>query len=182
MQLIYTARLRKYKHADEHALTRRRLTEEFGLGDNPDVLFSFADALYAQFRWADCFLITSRCVVLLAYRKERKKLINQPTNEFSFSFFYVQDPGSSSSPRINDALARSRHVSPLAPPLKTVHARSRIGRSRTGEPCKLVYSWSVVSCLGEVGAGEAVFQVSALWRIGRGRIFIYLPGFLVKRR
>jgi anaphase-promoting complex subunit 6 len=63
VKLIYTARLRKYKHADEHALTRRRLVDEFGLSDNPDVLFSFADALYAHFRWADCFAITSRCVL-----------------------------------------------------------------------------------------------------------------------
>jgi anaphase-promoting complex subunit 6 len=62
VQLIYTARLRKYKHAAEHALTRQRLVEEYGLGDNPDVLFSFADALYAGFRWADCFAITSRFV------------------------------------------------------------------------------------------------------------------------
>nr|GAT60873.1 predicted protein [Mycena chlorophos] len=60
VQLIYTARLRKYKHATEHALTRQRLVEEYGLGDNPDVLFSFADALYTQFRWADCFAITTR--------------------------------------------------------------------------------------------------------------------------
>ncbi|KAF9059802.1 hypothetical protein BDP27DRAFT_1340749 [Rhodocollybia butyracea] len=55
IQLIYTTRLRKYKHAEEHALTRQRLVEEYGLGDNPDVLFSFADALYANFRWSDCF-------------------------------------------------------------------------------------------------------------------------------
>lgn len=60
MRLIYTSRLRKYKHAEEHALTRRRLVKEFGLSDNPDVLFSFADALYAQFRWSDCYAITSR--------------------------------------------------------------------------------------------------------------------------
>jgi anaphase-promoting complex subunit 6 len=67
VQLIYTARLRKYKHAEEHALTRRRLADEFGLSDNPDVLFSFADALYAQFRWADCFTITSRYPVIPLY-------------------------------------------------------------------------------------------------------------------
>lgn len=60
VQLIYTARLRKYSHATEHALTRQRLVDEYGLGDNPDVLFSFADALYAGFRWADCFAITTR--------------------------------------------------------------------------------------------------------------------------
>ena len=62
VQLIYTARLRKHKHATEHALTRQRLVEEYGLGDNPDVLYSFADSLYASFRFADCFVITSRFV------------------------------------------------------------------------------------------------------------------------
>ncbi|KAJ6494696.1 cell division control protein 16 [Mycena vitilis] len=66
VQLIYTARLRKYKHAAEHALTRQRLVEEYGLGDNPDVLFSFADALYAGFRWADCFAITTRILGLVS--------------------------------------------------------------------------------------------------------------------
>lgn len=34
--------------------------DDYGLGDNPDVLCSFADALYVSFRWADCFAITSR--------------------------------------------------------------------------------------------------------------------------
>jgi len=43
-------------------MARQRLVEEFGLGDNPDVLYSFADALYTNFRWADCFVITTRCV------------------------------------------------------------------------------------------------------------------------
>jgi hypothetical protein len=38
---------------------------KYGLGDNPDVLFSFADALYAGFRWADCFAITERSVLTL---------------------------------------------------------------------------------------------------------------------
>ncbi|KAH0585019.1 hypothetical protein H2248_008288 [Termitomyces sp. 'cryptogamus'] len=66
VQLIYTCRLRKYKHAAEHALTRQRLVEEYDLGDNPDVLYSFADALYADFRWADCFVITSRILGLVS--------------------------------------------------------------------------------------------------------------------
>ena len=57
---MYTSQLRKYKHAEEHALTRQRLVEDYQLPDNPDVLYSFADALYTQLRWADCFLITSR--------------------------------------------------------------------------------------------------------------------------
>jgi anaphase-promoting complex subunit 6 len=64
IRLIYTARLRKYHHPVEHQLARTKLVEEFGLGDNPDVLFSFADALYAGFRWADCFAVTDRCLYL----------------------------------------------------------------------------------------------------------------------
>ena len=64
VRLIYTARLRKYTHAEEHALARRKLADEYGLSDNPDVLFSFADALYSQFRWEDCFAVTSRSVII----------------------------------------------------------------------------------------------------------------------
>ncbi|EKM78129.1 hypothetical protein AGABI1DRAFT_61147 [Agaricus bisporus var. burnettii JB137-S8] len=66
VQLIYTTRLRKYKHVKEHALTRQKLVDNYGLSDNPDVLFSFADALYTNFRWADCFTITSRILGLVS--------------------------------------------------------------------------------------------------------------------
>ena len=65
VRLAYQSRLRKYKHTDEHALIRKRLVDDYGLGDNPDVLFSFADALYTQLRWADCFAVTSRYAVLV---------------------------------------------------------------------------------------------------------------------
>ncbi|KAL4062109.1 hypothetical protein V8B97DRAFT_2041620 [Scleroderma yunnanense] len=67
IQLMYTSRLRKYKHAEEHALTRQRLVEDYQLPDNPDVLYSFADALYTQHRWADCFAITSRILELVSF-------------------------------------------------------------------------------------------------------------------
>ncbi|KAF9234137.1 hypothetical protein BU15DRAFT_90109 [Melanogaster broomeanus] len=67
IQLMYTSRLRKYRHAEEHALTRQRLVEDFNLPDNPDVLYSFADALFTQLRWADCFVITSRILDLVAF-------------------------------------------------------------------------------------------------------------------
>ena len=60
VRLMYLSRLRKYKHAEDHESVRRRLVQEYGLGDNPDVLFSFADALYTQLRWADCYAVTSR--------------------------------------------------------------------------------------------------------------------------
>ncbi|KJA22947.1 hypothetical protein HYPSUDRAFT_77168 [Hypholoma sublateritium FD-334 SS-4] len=74
VQLIYTSRLRKYKHATEHALTRQRLVDEYGLGDNPDVLYSFADALYSNFRWADCFTITTRILSLVAIHDQSMPL------------------------------------------------------------------------------------------------------------
>ncbi|KAG6828887.1 hypothetical protein H0H92_006444 [Tricholoma furcatifolium] len=66
VRMIYTCRLRKYKNTVEHALTRQRLVEEYNLGDNPDVLYSFADALYSGFRWADCLVITSRVLDLVS--------------------------------------------------------------------------------------------------------------------
>jgi anaphase-promoting complex subunit 6 len=66
VQLIYTARLRKNKHTAEHGLAHQRLVEEYGLGDNPDVLFSFAEALYARFCWSDCFAITTRILGLVS--------------------------------------------------------------------------------------------------------------------
>ncbi|KAF8273363.1 hypothetical protein EI94DRAFT_1716538 [Lactarius quietus] len=50
VRLVYTSRLRKYKHSTEHALTRRRLVEEFGLSDNPTY----------------CYAITSRILGLVA--------------------------------------------------------------------------------------------------------------------
>lgn len=67
IQLMYTSRLRKYKHAEAHALTRQRLVEDYGLSDNPDVLYSFADALFTQRRWADCYVITTRILELVTF-------------------------------------------------------------------------------------------------------------------
>ncbi|SJL04405.1 uncharacterized protein ARMOST_07771 [Armillaria ostoyae] len=66
VRLMYTTRLRKYKHTEEHALARQKLVEQYHLGDNPDVLFSFADSLYLSFRWHDCFTITSRILSLIS--------------------------------------------------------------------------------------------------------------------
>ncbi|KAF9507486.1 hypothetical protein BS47DRAFT_1321216 [Hydnum rufescens UP504] len=57
---IYTVRLRKHKHLDDMAVARHRLSTEYGMTDNADVLHGFAEALFAQYRYADCFAITSR--------------------------------------------------------------------------------------------------------------------------
>jgi hypothetical protein len=52
--------LLKLKHLDEMAVARNRLIKEYGMTDNADLLYGFADALFAQYRYADCFAITSR--------------------------------------------------------------------------------------------------------------------------
>lgn len=41
---------------------RERLSKDYELGDDPDVLFSRADELYTALRFADCFAVTSRIV------------------------------------------------------------------------------------------------------------------------
>jgi len=64
VRLMYISRMSKYdEHVQEHAVARQRLVEEFGLADNPDVLYTFADALYAACRWSDCLAMTTRWVV-----------------------------------------------------------------------------------------------------------------------
>ncbi|KZS94278.1 TPR-like protein, partial [Sistotremastrum niveocremeum HHB9708] len=65
VKLIYVSRLKKYKHIEEQAEARRRLVEDYRLMDNPDILHAFADALYVQFRWQDCYTITSRILDLV---------------------------------------------------------------------------------------------------------------------
>ncbi|KIO34707.1 hypothetical protein M407DRAFT_63985 [Tulasnella calospora MUT 4182] len=60
VRLVYTIRLKKEKHVAEMALARQRLVEEYGMGENPDVLFAFAESMYAQYRWEDAFAITAR--------------------------------------------------------------------------------------------------------------------------
>ena len=60
VRLIYTSRLRKYKHQAAHALAREKLVRDYGLRDNPDILWAFADELYVQGRWRDCIVVTSR--------------------------------------------------------------------------------------------------------------------------
>ncbi|KAL8286853.1 hypothetical protein RQP46_003859 [Phenoliferia psychrophenolica] len=50
VRMMYTVRLKKIKHRDEMRTARRRLTEEYNLGDDPDVLFGLADELYTGMR------------------------------------------------------------------------------------------------------------------------------------
>ncbi|KAG9024750.1 anaphase promoting complex subunit cdc16 [Tulasnella sp. JGI-2019a] len=60
VRLVYTIRLKKEKNIPEMALARQRLVEDYDMRENPDVLFAFAESFYAQYRWEDAFVITSR--------------------------------------------------------------------------------------------------------------------------
>ncbi|CAE6461847.1 unnamed protein product [Rhizoctonia solani] len=55
-----------FKHHTEIEAARKKLMEEYNLAENPDVMFGHADSLYAEYRWADCFAITSRILDLEA--------------------------------------------------------------------------------------------------------------------
>ncbi|GAA98873.1 uncharacterized protein L969DRAFT_88912 [Mixia osmundae IAM 14324] len=63
-RMMYTVRLKKYKHKAEIAQCRQRLAQEYGLADDPDVLFGLADTLYAASLWQDCYEVTSRTLDL----------------------------------------------------------------------------------------------------------------------
>ncbi|GAA6010469.1 hypothetical protein JCM11491_006953 [Sporobolomyces phaffii] len=51
-------------HNREIAVARKRLKEDYALGEDPDVLFSLADELYSGMRYGECFKVTSKIVKL----------------------------------------------------------------------------------------------------------------------
>ena len=51
-------------------IARQRLTQEFGLGDDPDVLFGLADELYTGMKFAECYKVTTKYVLSFS-RKPR---------------------------------------------------------------------------------------------------------------
>lgn len=66
IRLMYVARLPKTRsnRAIASSEARRRLAQEWGLSDNPDVLVSLAEDLYARLRYADAYTVTSRIMEL----------------------------------------------------------------------------------------------------------------------
>ncbi len=42
------------------AVARERLGTEFGLSEDPDVMFGLADELYSGMRFAECYKLTSK--------------------------------------------------------------------------------------------------------------------------
>ncbi|GAA5914945.1 uncharacterized protein JCM6883_001771 [Sporobolomyces salmoneus] len=51
-------------HNREIAVARKRLTEDYSLGDDPDVLFSLADEMYSGMRYGECFKVTTKILNL----------------------------------------------------------------------------------------------------------------------
>ncbi|GAA5828340.1 hypothetical protein JCM11251_006205 [Rhodosporidiobolus azoricus] len=64
IRMMYTVRLKKLSHSNDMSIARQRLTDDYGLGQDPDVLFSRADELYNGMRFAECFKITTRILAL----------------------------------------------------------------------------------------------------------------------
>ncbi|GEM06673.1 cell division control protein 16 [Rhodotorula toruloides] len=69
VRMMYTVRLKKLSHSNDMAIARQRLTDDYGLGEDPDVLFSRADELYNAMRYVECFKITSHIVSLHPYHR-----------------------------------------------------------------------------------------------------------------
>lgn len=68
VRLLYTTQLSKQgkKLVESTAVARRRLVQEYGLGDDPDVLHGLAAELYSRLRFSDAFIVTSRILELSA--------------------------------------------------------------------------------------------------------------------
>lgn len=49
-------------HHEEMVIAREKLTLDFGLAEDPDVMFSLADELYTGLRFAECYNLTSKYV------------------------------------------------------------------------------------------------------------------------
>ncbi|GAA5868417.1 hypothetical protein JCM3774_003289 [Rhodotorula dairenensis] len=67
VRMMYTL-----SHQSDMTIARQRLAAEYGLGNDPDVLFSRADELHTAMRFAECYKITTH--VLAAHPAHRPTL------------------------------------------------------------------------------------------------------------
>ncbi|KAH9448926.1 hypothetical protein Pst134EA_028215 [Puccinia striiformis f. sp. tritici] len=61
---LYTVRLKKFEHKQEIFDSIKVLRNQFHLTDDPDTGFGLADWLYTNYRFIDCYRITSRILKL----------------------------------------------------------------------------------------------------------------------
>lgn len=57
---LMLCRSTQISHNNDMAIARQRLADEYGLGEDPDVLCSRADELHSAMCYAECFKITSQ--------------------------------------------------------------------------------------------------------------------------
>ncbi|BEI87724.1 uncharacterized protein CcaverHIS019_0104420 [Cutaneotrichosporon cavernicola] len=60
VRLMYISKLRKESHIKEISAAGRELATTYGLAENSDVLVGIADELFANYKWEECYVVTSK--------------------------------------------------------------------------------------------------------------------------
>jgi len=60
IQSLYTVRLKKFNHKEDLFQSLKVLKNQYHLSDDPDTAFGLADWLYTNYRFIDCYRVTSR--------------------------------------------------------------------------------------------------------------------------
>lgn len=152
-------------HHEELAVARERLTEHYGLGDDPDVMFGKADELYAAMRFAECYRLTAKWVLPRSC----------PPNTIANPSSRAQDPRGSLLPPPDTSHSPRLHASPTSSPLKIVSSRSRARRERARRRHLLVRRWPVVLRRTPVGGVASIFRVSPLFLLSLEIVLISDP-------
>ncbi|KAI8445811.1 hypothetical protein BY996DRAFT_4649408 [Phakopsora pachyrhizi] len=66
---LYTVRLKKFNHKEQVFESFKILKDQFNLNDDPDGSFGLADWLFTNYRFQDCYRITSRILALHDYHQ-----------------------------------------------------------------------------------------------------------------
>ncbi|KNZ57199.1 hypothetical protein VP01_2213g1 [Puccinia sorghi] len=64
IQSLYTVRLKKFNHKEDLFQSLKVLKNQYHLSDDPDTAFGLADWLYTNYRFIDCYRVTSRILKL----------------------------------------------------------------------------------------------------------------------
>lgn len=138
-------------HQTDMAIARQRLVAEYGLGNDPDVLFSRADELHTAMRFAECYKITSQCVVLVT---------PSTPNSSRNSSIRTQYSRVASGPPAHAAASPLLHAPPPEPEISAILARTRDGRQRARRRDQLVRRRLVVFRRQAMGRVAEILRVS----------------------
>jgi len=145
-------------HNNDMAIARQRLSGEYGLGNDPDVLCSRADELHSAMRYAECFKITTQCVFSrsLCLAASGTAPLGPSLTPLSLSAQHPVPPPLA-PPHL--ASAPLVHAPPAQPALQAVPRRARHGRQRAGRRDQLVRRRPVVLFRQTVGGIAQVLRV-----------------------